>query len=676
MSREEKVRAVEGQRDSWMFQCSVVKQSLEVHRRDNSFEEIQISVLAQLQWFQLSHEEPLTMDLPDSSGRAQEELYFQELASSPLAPDSSSGATFFKLIYLNEAIKHCGRANLDAACTQAHHVCYFMIFEEEEQFKMFRCLANCQFAFVNFKSVSDMMRNASTWNKAESFCGISRSFRLRNQHIKEKQARRSIFVLFSQVLSEDNIDNYLLGILLLGIPCSCSSAFITLLAAAGERLLQEASLGFGGGREDNEVFYLKALRVWLQLAFCGCLSSSKSKNEKGLKKRSVRKFDRFIMVVYDPATNPSGRKSLVLGLFNWALRFYTFQKESLKLLDLNLWGTPELLLPVCQLFCMCQLHGRCSAVCFVGQKAALTKSNKFLTQGCPVPTLPGHSNTGVQGLLAQGGPAQPFPPTPPLLLLNLCCQERLVQVPRPEGVFWRCGKGEDFPTENGWLQLESQIMIVFGERGLNNIQLLKYWQIARSALPWVHNGCCRMLLLEFGWFCANILRKKNSHQKKSSHSPSLLGVSFLQNGPLEGWGEHRCLFQEDQRTGVWELQESAGNESRVQKGQEKGFWREQKMGLTLSEENPNSSATFLPVLIHNAAKTALISKTEHVLLSLYKLASVGLYCFVPPWHLAQTHPLDGPGQWVAVAAAEDAVLRLAAPTVHLIPKYGKCFLIT
>lgn len=74
--------------------------------------------------------------------------------------------TFFKLIYLNEAIKHCGRANLGAACTHAHHICYFMIFEEEEQFKMLRCLANCQFVFVNFKSVPDMMRNASTWNKA------------------------------------------------------------------------------------------------------------------------------------------------------------------------------------------------------------------------------------------------------------------------------------------------------------------------------------------------------------------------------------------------------------------------------------------------------------------------------------------------------------------------------
>lgn len=74
--------------------------------------------------------------------------------------------TFFKLIYLNEAIKHCGRANLDEACAQAHHICYFMIFEEEEQFKMLRCLANCQFVFVNFKSVSDMMRDASTRNKA------------------------------------------------------------------------------------------------------------------------------------------------------------------------------------------------------------------------------------------------------------------------------------------------------------------------------------------------------------------------------------------------------------------------------------------------------------------------------------------------------------------------------
>lgn len=62
---------------------------------------------------------------------------------------------------------HCGRANLGAACTQIHHICYFMTFEEEEQFKMLRCLANCQFVFVNFKYVSDM-RNASTWNEATS----------------------------------------------------------------------------------------------------------------------------------------------------------------------------------------------------------------------------------------------------------------------------------------------------------------------------------------------------------------------------------------------------------------------------------------------------------------------------------------------------------------------------
>lgn len=26
---------------------------------------------------------------------------------------------------------------------------------------------------------------------------------------------------------------------------------------------------------------------------------------------------------------------------------------------------------------------------------------------------------------------------------------------------------------------------------------------------------------------------------------------------------------------------------------------------------------------------------------------------MPPWDLAQTHPLDGPGQWVGVAAAQD-----------------------
>lgn len=37
-----------------LFQCSVVKQSLEVHRRDSNLEEFQIPVLTQLQWFQLS----------------------------------------------------------------------------------------------------------------------------------------------------------------------------------------------------------------------------------------------------------------------------------------------------------------------------------------------------------------------------------------------------------------------------------------------------------------------------------------------------------------------------------------------------------------------------------------------------------------------------------------------
>lgn len=39
-----------------------------------------------------------------------------------------------------------------------------------------------------------------------------------------------------------------------------------------------------------------------------------------------------LSVVYDPARDPSGRKCLALGFFNWTLRFYTFQKESLKLL--------------------------------------------------------------------------------------------------------------------------------------------------------------------------------------------------------------------------------------------------------------------------------------------------------------------------------------------------------
>lgn len=52
---EEKVRAVEGQKDFWVVPVQCGKQSLEVHRRDNSFEGIQISVLTQLQWFQLSH---------------------------------------------------------------------------------------------------------------------------------------------------------------------------------------------------------------------------------------------------------------------------------------------------------------------------------------------------------------------------------------------------------------------------------------------------------------------------------------------------------------------------------------------------------------------------------------------------------------------------------------------
>lgn len=37
-----------------LFQCSVVTQSLEVHRRDSNLEEFQIPVLTQLQWFQLS----------------------------------------------------------------------------------------------------------------------------------------------------------------------------------------------------------------------------------------------------------------------------------------------------------------------------------------------------------------------------------------------------------------------------------------------------------------------------------------------------------------------------------------------------------------------------------------------------------------------------------------------
>lgn len=46
------------------------------------------------------------------------------------------------LIYLNEAIKHCGTARLGAAYTQAHLVCSFMIFEEEEKFEMLTRLAN------------------------------------------------------------------------------------------------------------------------------------------------------------------------------------------------------------------------------------------------------------------------------------------------------------------------------------------------------------------------------------------------------------------------------------------------------------------------------------------------------------------------------------------------------
>lgn len=86
-------------------------------------------------------------------------------------------------------------------------------------------------------------------------------------------------------------------------------------------------------------------------------------------------------------------------------------------------------------------------------------------------------------------------------------------------------------------------------------------------------------LFEFGWLHANILRKKNSH--RSSHPPSLLGVSFLQNElllPREFWatslpswqafgglGWAQMPLQEDHRTGGWECQASNGKES-VQSG--------------------------------------------------------------------------------------------------------------
>lgn len=43
------------QRDSWVVPVQRGEESLEVHRRDSNLEEFQISVLAQLQWFQLSH---------------------------------------------------------------------------------------------------------------------------------------------------------------------------------------------------------------------------------------------------------------------------------------------------------------------------------------------------------------------------------------------------------------------------------------------------------------------------------------------------------------------------------------------------------------------------------------------------------------------------------------------
>lgn len=71
---------------------------------------------------------------------------------------------FFKLIYLNEAIKHCGTTSLSAVYTQAHHVCYF--FRRKRNLKCFHVWPadNFYLSFLDLCQIT--MRNASTQNKA------------------------------------------------------------------------------------------------------------------------------------------------------------------------------------------------------------------------------------------------------------------------------------------------------------------------------------------------------------------------------------------------------------------------------------------------------------------------------------------------------------------------------
>lgn len=62
------------------------------------------------------------------------------------------------------------KASLGAAYAQAHHICYFVISEEEEgKCRMITCLANWRFLFGVFSSVFGTMRNSSMWNKT-TFC--------------------------------------------------------------------------------------------------------------------------------------------------------------------------------------------------------------------------------------------------------------------------------------------------------------------------------------------------------------------------------------------------------------------------------------------------------------------------------------------------------------------------
>lgn len=261
-----------------------------------------------------------------------------------------------------------------------------------------------------------------------------------------------------------------------------------------------------------------------------------------------------------------------------------------------------------------------------------------------------------------------------------------------------------------------------------------------------------------GWLHANILRKKkilitvHIHRlswvyhfcKRSCCCQEIFLGTYL---PLEGWGEHRCLFQEGQRMGVWEWQASAGKEC-VEYGRDQKWEAELAHGLQgisslgsgffrccllsfcclgsqllpghwgraghcwegrncvlpggvlfcsqAAEELNCSQDTLSGCCCFRGNRTlgfrdhwALWKVAERLLkragngtyikwrkslqlchfsacahpqcwedssnlkTSMYQLASVGLYWFVPPWDLAQTRPFDAPGQWVGVAAAED-----------------------